>query len=400
MVRRAWVLKGCVLLAVAGWMAWRIVAAWPVRWSPWAVPAAVTNTEFPSTRFLVRDIAAYASGARRDGELLRAFSFPELPPETCLRAEFVPPSGDATQFRRYGWPAGWLSYRIDATYHDVYDPASVRSSPAVLGSWRSGWNWLHRWKGASGRVVTREWQASGFLVGVIVVMGAWYGGRLLRGIARVTVGAHLAPRAARIVAALPLLAALLAACVVGVLSARARLGQDWLVPNPRGPQTRPIGLTIGDVRRLPAAPDGEARLALALGAGGETRPGADGVLVIGREAPPTMESSFSSVDWPVRLLTMSRVSPAREPVVWRLHKVTAEDTLLEINFTDAADASTTMRLILALRSVVQLVLGLWLAWAAPGVLIWIAGGWRVRRARRWARAGRCVCCGYGLCGLA
>ncbi len=390
-------------VATVAWLNWR---EWPgTAPPPTRFKAGVSTVDFPASRFTRADLEAYAGGTRRDGHLLASiphldgFAFTNLE----MTAAFVPPSGDATDFRRIGWPLEWLVYRYDATYTDVYE----RTEPSFTGGMRAP-----RWSGlahsrtrmdASGRREARIINLANLSGLALVLILAWYVGSGLRfltltaGFSRAG-GTRVRDRAAR---ALPGLC--IGTMITGVvlLTFPGPLRSEMLLPKPWMPLTEPTGLTIADLLRLQGTPVGEATAARAILDAVERVPPTGDALLIGWNQPVPGTQTFKYGGWPGGIVGFVRISQdGADPAAPATLRVRLVGGSMSITRHAAGPHQSVVWYQVDPRKVAIILFDLWLVWSLAGLPATLRFRLHSYRARRRAAAGLCVRCGYSLAGLA
>ena len=266
-VRRRRLLQVAALLIALGYVVWRNIEAWPVLPPPTVRASVPYTADFPSHRYTRPTIERYATGELSDGRLIGDLLNTDIFSNYELGVTFLPPSGVATEFRRYGWPTVVVFYRYDASYDDVY----AKTNPsATLSTFRNGWWWgrdyISKRIDASGRRESFVFYSRGLAGEPLMLLAAWGAGRLLRWIVFILrIAGRGGPRKRdRLAHRAPVLC--IVACAIGVTiaSLRPQIDPGYAFPSLVNPAWSNTGVTAADVAQLAERPTGEAVLAQAI----------------------------------------------------------------------------------------------------------------------------------------
>jgi hypothetical protein len=383
--------------------------------------------EFPRERFRRPDLERLAAGPGDPGSagrLLGAIPDTDIWDNIELTAALAPAAGDATDFRRIGWPLSWLVYRYDAGYQDVYTRSGLTATAPTFANGWYGLTQIRRGLDAMGRRESRLIILPGFAGAALVLIAAWEAGRAARW-AAYAAGLSAAAgrrRRDRVVAWIPAASAGLTALLLVHVSIRTPLRASNCNPMPWMLPTHATGLTAGDIRRLRGDPSGDAAIAGAILRALDATPApepaatAPGIvlapastpsttdtLIIGWRWPVVGTQAWASGGWPRSAVNYIRVEQPGTGTsgggAASSIRVDASDNWMAIDRRWSGVSPAWVRYSVNLHDAGAVALGLWVAWQAAG--LGATGGSRfvAARARRRASKGQCPGCGYDLSGL-
>ncbi|MCH7791745.1 MAG: hypothetical protein IID31_05645 [Planctomycetes bacterium] len=392
-----------LLLIALGYVVWRNVEAWPVLPTPTVRASVPYFADFPSHRYTRPEIERYATGKLSDGRLIGDLYNADVFSSFELGATFVPPSGSATDFRRYGWPTMIVLYRYDAEYDDAYAKTNASARPSSLRNGWWGWTYIFKRIDATGRRETFMFSSKGLAGGPLMLIAAWGVGRLLRWLVFVLrIASRDRPRKRdRLAHRAPVLCVVACAIGVTIASLRPRIDPGYAFPSTLNPAWSNTGVTAADVAQLAEKPMGEAILAQAIldaTSGVASTPGT--YLAFGWRSEIGTIHTYESGGWPASLVHKSvgeqqDFEASGRPEISLKFRRASVAAVVRWSGTRERNA----RYSVSFHSAASLALGLCAVWIATGLGAWLVG-WTVRRrtAQRLAR-GWCVQCGYNLSGL-
>ncbi|MCH7791907.1 MAG: hypothetical protein IID31_06475 [Planctomycetes bacterium] len=402
-VRRRRLVQCAALLIALGYVVWRNIEAWPVLPTPVVSSSIPYTADFPLHRHTRLDIERYASGELSDGRFISDLLNTDLFSNYELGVTFLPPSGVATEFQRYGWPTTIVLYRYDAKYDDAYAKTNASARPSSFRNGWWGWDYISKRIDASGRRESFVFYSRGLAGGPLMLLAAWGAGRLLRRIVfllRVASRDGLRKRD-RLARRAPVLCVVACAIGVTIASLRPQIDPGYAYPSLVNPVWSNTGVTAADVAQLAKEPTGEAVLAQAIL---DATPGEastpDTCLAFGWRSEIGTTHTDGAGGWPGPLVHRNVGEQQSFEALGRPEvSLTFRRASVSAIVHWSGPRERTAYYTLSSHSTASLALGLCAVWIATGLGVWLVG-WTVRRrtARRLAR-GWCVQCGYDLKGL-
>ncbi|MCH8271171.1 MAG: hypothetical protein IH985_08195 [Planctomycetes bacterium] len=395
--------KFIALVLVLGYIVWQNVLAWPVMGTP------RTYSSYPARtlahKYTQDDLEKYASGKIADGRLTSDVTFAHIIGSYELEAAFVSPNGTVVTMLWYGWPTVVVQYQSLTDYDDVYAKTNPSPGDRISNSGWRGLSYFRRHIDAGNRFQNFGFLGRQLIVPLVVVVVAFSFGCAVRSVLIVSRFAQKSGRRLRdrFTHRMSIICAI--ACTIGVSIASVQPSrypdQIYLATSTVTPTK--TGLTNTDIVRLKSSPTGEAEIARAiLDAAGGTAADPDDALVIGGSVEVAMTIVERRGGWPDYTWYQTRWT-LQEPDYRQYHRarVTLSRGLAEIDIL-VRRGDPPVRVDdygFLTYNVARLLLGLFAAWWAAGLAVWLIG-WRVRRrtAKRVAR-GWCARCGYDLSGL-